>query len=119
MPEWNYRVGKGPWGRAIGQWVLPGRPVYTFHAWPSDLMFHVGRPIRQLPAPESLKHRIGTEPAWVLLQEAEFEHWPAKAPAIVKVREFENEWGTGTRVLARTEGRLAIGPRSTNGHVND
>ena len=34
VPEWNYRHGQGPWGRAIGQWVVPDWPIYTVHAWP-------------------------------------------------------------------------------------
>lgn len=116
VPEWNYRLGKGPWGRAVGQWVLPSRPLYTFHAWPADLLFHVERPIRQLPAPESLKHHVKGEPAFVLLLAAEFEHWPTRAPKLLKIREFRDESGFGTRVLARTEGDLQVRPTRSNGH---
>ena len=29
VPEWNYRISQGPWGRAIGQWVPPHWPIYT------------------------------------------------------------------------------------------
>jgi hypothetical protein len=115
-PEWNYLFSKGPWGRAVAQWVLPSRPVYVFHAWPTDLTFHLGRPIRQLTEPRSLEARIGKEPVWVLLQEAEFDHWPKQAPRLVKVRSFTTENGFGTRVLARTEGELPIRPTQTNGY---
>src|SRR5262249_16777070 len=27
VPEWNYRRSQGPWGRAIGQWVVPQWPI--------------------------------------------------------------------------------------------
>jgi hypothetical protein len=118
VPEWNYRVSKGPWGRAIAQWILPSRPVYIFHTWPVELTFHIGRPIRQLTEPRSLEVRIGKEPAWVLLQQAEFDHWPEQAPRLVKVRTFTDEYGTGQRVLARTEGELPVRPSRTNGYAD-
>jgi hypothetical protein len=113
VPEANYRLGKGPWGRAIGHWVLPSRPIHVVHAWPPDLLFHTGRPIRQLAAPELLKHRIQKEPAYVLLLPEDFARWPAGAPRLVKIREFQNESGFGTRILAHTEGVLPIRPPGT------
>jgi hypothetical protein len=102
VPEWNYRLGQGPWGRAIGQWVPPNWPLYVTHAWPDDLMFHTERPVRQLAAPEILAFKPQDRPHYVLLLESEFTHWPAKAPAIERVRSFTDERG-GVRVLARTK----------------
>src|SRR5690606_23915636 len=107
VPEWNYRFGQGPCGRAIGPWVVPNRPIYMTTAWPHDLMFHTERPVRLLEHEYSLQHRDLSTPQYVLLHEGEFTHWPAKAPPIVKVREFRDERG-GLRVLARTEGDLGI-----------
>lgn len=105
-PEWNYRFSQGPWGRAIGQWVPPRWPIVTLHMWPTDLGFYVGHPIRQLVHPRILNFRTDSRPLFVLLQGAEFEHWPADVPKLIKVREFDDERG-GVRVLARTEGDLA------------
>jgi hypothetical protein len=42
VPEWNYRFSQGPWGRAIGQWVVPHWPIYCLNAWPADLAFATG-----------------------------------------------------------------------------
>lgn len=103
-PEWNYRRGQGPWGRAIGQWVPPGWPVYIVHAWPADLAFATGHPFRQIPSEWHLKHQPGAI-RFVLLLKSEFDHWPANAPELVKVGAFQDEYG-GTRVLARTPGDL-------------
>jgi hypothetical protein len=101
LPEREYRLGPGPWARAIGQWVPPRWPIYTLHTWPSDLAFHTGRPLRQLVSADWLAN-VGTpHPRYVLLQQAEFEHWPADAPTIQVVHSFEDERG-GVRVLART-----------------
>src|SRR5262249_35312134 len=54
VPEWNYRRSQGPWGRAIGQWVVPEWPIYTVHTWPHDLAFATQHPFRQLPHPKNL-----------------------------------------------------------------
>jgi len=106
VPEWNYRFSKGPWGRAIGQWVPPRWPIYTVLTWPPDLAFATGHPIRQLSHPRLLASKSQARPLFVLLEASEFEHWPSTAPQIFKVREFQDEYG-GSRVLARTAGNLA------------
>lgn len=108
-PEWNYRVGQGPWGRAIGQWVPPRWNIYVFHPWPSDLAFATEHPLRQLVSPTLLKYEVADDgrPVFVLLNASEFEHWPSAAPKLLKVREFEDSRGRAV-VLARTEGELFI-----------
>lgn len=107
VPEWNYRMSQGPWGRAIGQWVPPNWPLYVVHAWPDDLLFHTDRPVRQLAAPEVLGFKPKDRPHFVLLLDAEFTHWPKDAPPLVRVREFLDDRGAA-RVLARTEGELKL-----------
>jgi hypothetical protein len=113
VPEHNYRLGQGPWGRAIGQWVVPNWPLYIFDAWRADLMLATGHPVRLLANPAVLEFKCKTQPAYVLLLQAEFEHWPQSAPRLIRVREFEDESGR-VRVLARTEGdlRLRRGPEA-------
>jgi hypothetical protein len=103
VPEWNYRRGQGPWGRAIGQWVVPGWPIYTVHTWSPALAFATEHPFRQLRHPKSLAFQQGPAPRFVLLFDSEFEHWPDGAPPLVKVATFQDERGS-TRVLARTAG---------------
>jgi hypothetical protein len=105
LPELNYRFGKGPWGRAVGQYVPPGRPIYTFHDVSPALALAIEHPVLRLRGEIFLPAQPGTGPKFVLLQEAEFEHWPEIAPKIQKVRAFQDEHG-GTRILARTPGRL-------------
>ena len=105
VPEWNYRRGQGPWGRAIGQWLLPNWTVFTFHEWPTDLALAIGRPIRMLRSAEHLAYPASPEAKHVLLLESEFEHWPEHAPKIFKVAEFCDLFGS-KRVLARTQGKL-------------
>lgn len=105
VPEWNYRHGQGPWGRAIGQWLLPNWTVYTFHDWPPDLAFAIGRPVFQLRSPQHLAYQATEQSKHVLLLESEFDHWPADAPALFKVATFYDQFG-GRRVLARTAGVL-------------
>ena len=107
VPEWNYRVGQGPWGRAIGQWVPPRWPVYSTQPMPPDLAFALGRPVRRLIAPVLLRFEVedAGHPAYVLLHPREFEHWPERAPALIEVRRFEDAFGS-ERVLARTGGDL-------------
>jgi hypothetical protein len=100
-PEWSYRVGQGPWGRAIGQWVPPRSPVYVFQAWPPDLAFAMGRSVRHLVSPGWLDFVRTPAPHYVLLLEGELEHWPKRAPAIEAVRRFRDAGGR-ERVLART-----------------
>lgn len=101
VPEWNYRLSQGPWGRALGQWVPPNTPLYVVHAWPDDLLFHTERPARQLPAPDLLNFKPKNESHYVLLLPSEYDHWPAHAPRIEKIRDFEDPRG-GTRVLVQT-----------------
>ncbi len=105
VPEWNYRLGQGPWGRAIGQWLLPNWAVYTFHEWPADLALAIGQPIRMLRSAEHLAYPASPEAKHVLLLESEFLHWPEHAPRVYKVALFHDAFG-GKRVLARTEGKL-------------
>lgn len=101
VPEWNYRLGQGPWGRAVGQWVPPNWPLYVVHAWPDDLLFATDRPVRQVAAPQVLEFKPKDRPHYVLLLEPEFTHWPGTAPRLEEVRRFRDERG-GVRVLART-----------------
>ena len=103
VPEANYRLSQGPWGRAIGQWVPRGRTVHVLHGWQPDLIFALGRPVRQLVSPLLLPDRPGPSPKLLLLKESEFDHWMEDWPKILKVARFEDEFG-GARVLARTEG---------------
>lgn len=106
VPESNYRRGQGPWGRAIGQWLMPGWTLHTFHEWPTDLAFAIGRPVRKLHGEVQLQYVAnGDEAKHVLLTGSEFEHWPEQAPRIHKVATFQDQSGA-IRVLARTDGRL-------------
>jgi hypothetical protein len=104
-PEWNYRLSQGPWGRAIGQWIPRKWPVYTFHDWPSDLAFFIGRPARQLHSPRFLNGLTGRECRFVLLQVSEFENWPEQAPPLTVVARLQDQYGQ-ERILARTAGPL-------------
>ncbi len=118
-PEWNYRASQGPWGRAIQQWMPRTSTLYftnntTFDPqipnrdrWPVDLAFHVGRRVREIPAPESLSFLDGgnSSPHFVLLHPEEFEQWPKAAPPLVLIRELQDHRGI-PRILARTEGPL-------------
>ncbi len=108
-PEWDYRVGQGPWGRAIGQWVPPRWKIYVFHPWPADLAFATEHPFRQLVAPTLLQYEVSEDgpPVYVLLMDTEFEHWPKRAPKLLKVHAFEDTRGRSI-VLARTEGDLVV-----------
>ena len=116
VPEWNYRHGQGPWGRAIGQWLLPNWTVYTFHDWPPDLAFAIGRPVFQLRSPQHLAFPATEQSKHVLLMETEFEHWPGDAPALFKVATFHDQFG-GRRVLARTAGFLITPTGRLYSHV--
>lgn len=104
-PEWNYRFSQGPWGRALGQWVMPRWPLYTFHDWSPDLAFAIGRPVRQLKSPQHLEFEEPNVSKFVLLLESEFLNWPGNAPALKKLSQFLDESG-GVRVIARTNGYL-------------
>lgn len=106
VPESNYRLSQGPWGRAIGQWVPPKWPIYTLHPWPVSLAFATGHPVRQIVDERLLSDLPGPRPQFVLLQPEEFEHWRPSAPKLIKVRTFQDEAGR-PRVLARTEGEFA------------
>jgi hypothetical protein len=103
VPEWNYRHSQAPWGRAIGQWVPQKHPIHVLHGWPADLVFAIGRPVRQLADPRLLPDRPGPSPKFILLLQSEFDHWQEKWPKLLPVARFEDESGEG-RVLARTEG---------------
>ena len=102
MPEMNYRFSKGPWGRAVGQYVPPGRPIYTFHEISPALALATEHPVHRLREEFFLQVQPGSGPKFVLLTDAEFEHWPDRAPKVRKVRAFQDEYG-GIRVLARTD----------------
>ncbi|GAC1473115.1 MAG: hypothetical protein NVSMB9_21190 [Isosphaeraceae bacterium] len=104
VPEWNYRLSQGPWGRAVGQWVPPRWPIYTTHTWRTEFAFATGHPFRQLVSPQHLAFEPG--PArFVLLLASEFENWPPQAPPLTKVASFQDEYDR-TRILARTDGPL-------------
>lgn len=105
VPETNYRFGKGPWGRAVGQYVPPRWPIYTLHSISPALAFATEHPVRQLRAEIFLKVQPGDGPKFVLMTDSEFAHWAKDAPKVRKVRDFQDEYG-GIRVLARTEGAL-------------
>lgn len=110
-PEWNYRMGAGPWGRAIGQWVPEKHPIYVLHAWPADLAFAIGRPVRQLASPQHIAFQPGKGSRFVLLQDSEYteyQHWSEGWPRLIKVAEFEDEMGLSKRILARTDAPLII-----------
>ncbi len=105
VPEANYRLGQGPWGRAIGQCVPPRSPIHTLHTWPADLAFATERAVRQLPSEVFLRGGPGEAPRFVLLLPSEFANWSKSAPKLLMVRELQDERGE-TRILARTEGPL-------------
>ncbi len=110
-PEWNYRNSAGPWGRAIGQWVPDKHPVYTLHAWPLDLAFAIGRPVRQLASPQHIEFAPGKGSKFVLLRDteyAEYLSWSDNWPKLIKVAEFQDELGLSRRVLTRTDAPLII-----------
>lgn len=104
VPEWNYRLSQGPWGRAVGQWVPPGWPIHTIHSWRTDFAFATGHPVRQLVAPQHLQYQPG-DVRFVLLLQSEYENWPELAPKLESVATFQDEYG-GARILARTAGEL-------------
>jgi hypothetical protein len=106
-PEWNYRLSQGPWGRAIGQWIPRKWPVYTFHDWPPDLAFFIGRPVRQLHSPRFLNDLPGRDCRFVLLQASELENWPEHAPPLTPVARLQDQYGE-ERILARTAGLLPV-----------
>lgn len=103
-PESNYRVGQGPWGRAIGQWVPRRFPIYVTHTWPADLAFSTGRRVQQLAHPRMLSYQPGGQARFVLLLESEYTHWPEDCAKLIKVAEFHDELDS-IRILARTEGK--------------
>jgi hypothetical protein len=106
VPEWNYRRGQGPWGRAVGQWVPEGWPIYTLHGWPADFAFATGHNFRQITHPRFLPDAAKApdeRPSFILLHPADFEHWPKTAPPITKMFEFHDHSGQRvSKVLART-----------------
>ena len=110
-PESNYRTGAGPWGRAIGQWVPEKQPIYVLHAWPADLAFATGRPVRQLATPHHIEFQPTKGSKFLLLQDSEYAEylgWSDGWPRLVKVAEFEDEMGYSRRILARTDEPLII-----------
>ena len=106
VPEWNYRMSQGPWGRAIGQWVPPRWPIFTLHPWPAALAFEIGHPIVPIADERMLPDQKGPKPQFVLLLPEEFDHWQSSAPKLIKVKSLQDETGR-TRILARTEGEFA------------
>jgi hypothetical protein len=107
VPEWNYRQSQRPWGRAIGQWIPRKWSLYTFHDWPPDLSFFIGRPVRQFRTPRFLTYLPGSESRYVLLQTSEFDNWPEHAPPLSLVARFQGPSGE-ERILARTAGLLPV-----------
>jgi hypothetical protein len=105
VPEWNYRHGQGPWGRAIGQWLLPNWTLYTLHDWPPDLLFATDRPVRKLETPMHLAYPETGEARHILLLESEFENWPDTAPKLNQLARLRGPKGE-IRVLAKTNGYL-------------
>jgi hypothetical protein len=111
VPEWNYRCGAGPWGRAIGQWVPEKHPVYVLHSWDADLMFAMNRPVRQLRTPGHLDFQPGKGSKFVLISDSEYAEyltWSEGWPRLLKVAEFEDELGLSKRILTRTDAPLII-----------
>jgi hypothetical protein len=106
VPEWNYRFSQGPWGRAIGQWVVPHWPIYTLNAWPADLAFATGHPFRPLAHPRVLGFHRSTWPRYVLMLVPDFENWPDDAPRLVKVATVQDQHGQ-ERIIARTAGEFS------------
>jgi hypothetical protein len=117
-PEWNYRLSQGPWGRALGQWILPRWPVYTFHDWSPDLAFAIGHPVRQLKSPQHLTFEDPNLSKFVLLLESEYQNWPSDAPALKKLSQFLDESG-GVRVIARTQTGYLPQPFGTRNDDHD
>ena len=124
VPEWNYRLSQGPWGRAVGQWVPPRWPIYTFHAWNHDLAFATRHPFRQLASPQHLGYQPG-EARYVLLLESEYANWPAQAPALIKVADVPGRVRLDPRpgpdrrprpLDASPPGRLSHGSRTADRH---
>ena len=106
VPEWNYKFSQGPWGRAIGQWVVPHWPIYTLNAWPADLAFATGHPFRPLSHPRVLSFQREKAPRFVLMLAADFANWPEDAPPLVRVTTLQDQRGQ-ERVLARTAGEFS------------
>ena len=112
VPEWNYRHGQGPWGRAIGQWLMPNWTVYTFLEWPADLALAIGRPVGKLRSEVHLEYEGGLAAKHVLLTEPEFDHWPDRAPRIRKVATFldkegrRRSWRAHDGILLTPSGRI-------------
>ncbi len=106
VPEWNYRFSQGPWGRAIGQWVVPRWPIYCLNAWPADLAFATGHPFRPLAHPRVLGFDRSNRPKYLLMLPPDFENWPEDAPPIVAVHTFQDPRGR-ERILARTGGAFS------------
>ena len=102
-PEWNYKAGQGPWGRAIGQWIPHHRLIYTSHIWQPDLAFATERQFYQLADPRVLEFQRDPLPRFVLLHEEEFTHWPPDAMPLVKMAEMQDQFGS-KRIIARTAG---------------
>ncbi|MEO6811691.1 MAG: hypothetical protein ABI353_21480 [Isosphaeraceae bacterium] len=106
VPEWNYRRSQGPWGRAVGQWVPTNWPLHTLHAWPTDLAFYTGRPVRALDLPDLrlLQATPPERPMFFLLQPEEYGFWSERLE-LIKLREMLDERGE-PRIVARTPGEL-------------
>jgi hypothetical protein len=108
-PEWSYRFGQGPWGRAVAQWVPPQWPIYALHSWPADFALATNRPFRQLADSRLLNFEPQDRPMFVLLEPGEYAYWDRNAPEVSKVREFRGPRGEVV-VLARTHPRSRILP---------
>jgi hypothetical protein len=113
VPEWNYREGAGPWGRAIGQWVPEKHTIFVLHDWEpdADLAFAINRPIRKLAKPELIQYQPGEGSKFVLLTDSEYSeylNWSQGWPRLLKVAEFEDKQGISKRILTRTDAPLIV-----------
>ena len=65
------RMELPPWPGTLGSsgrpWLLPNWTVYTFHDWPPDLAFAIGRPVCQLRSPQHLAFPATKQSKHVLL----------------------------------------------------
>ena len=107
VPECNYRLSQGPWGRAIGQWIPGnGRSTPSTTGRPTWRSSSAG-PSASCTAPSSSITSAGPQCRFVLLQVSEFDNWPAHAPPLTRVARFQDQSGE-ERILARTPGILPV-----------
>ncbi len=80
-------------GAALASLVPPGETLFVFRMKDKNegIAFYYGRPIQRLPGPVSLQPC--RSPAYCLVDEREWEEWPAAVPAEV-VQQLADEQGT-------------------------